>query len=298
LRAYQPDIVHFFLPGAYLIGAPIALLFGYNRLIMSRRSLANYQAKNRLLSFFEKLLHPRMTLLLGNSEAVVKELREECPECHNLFLLHNGIEVFKSPSISKRRAFRSQLGLDEQTMGIAILANLMPYKGHADLIRACVQVAKKNNRWKLFVIGRDDGIGVSLKALASSLCIADQIVFLGERSDARCLLWAMDIGVSASHEEGFSNSILEFMAAGVSVVATDAGGNAEAVVDRVTGLVVPIGDHERMAQAIERLLVDDVLRARMGKAARSRVCERFSNEACVAGYESVYKRVIEGAQSK
>ena len=142
LRAFQPDIVHFFLPGSYLIGAPIARLLGFKRLIMSRRSLANYQAKHRWAAFFERLLHPRMSLLLGNSKAVVTELQHECPECHNLELLYNGIEVFELPSTNERKAIRSELGLDENTVAIGILANLIPYKGHADLIQACAQISK------------------------------------------------------------------------------------------------------------------------------------------------------------
>ena len=295
LRAFQPDIVHFFLPGSYLIGAPIARLVGSKRLIMSRRSSANYQIKHRWAAFFERLLHPRMSLLLGNSRAVVTELQQECPECHNVELLYNGIEFFELPSTDERKAIRSELGLDDNNVAIGILANLIPYKGHADLIQACSQISKRIHHFKLYVIGRDDGIGQDLKIRSASLGIAHRVVFLGERSDARSLLGAMDIGVSASHEEGFSNAILEFMAAGVPVVATNAGGNAEAVADGVTGFVVPIGDHKRIGEAIERLLADDVLRARMGKAARSRVFEKFSIEACVAGYESVYRRVMERA---
>jgi glycosyltransferase involved in cell wall biosynthesis len=298
LRTFQPDIVHFFLPGSYLIGAPIALLFGFKRLIMSRRSLASYQAKHRFAAFFEKLLHPRMSLLLGNSRAVVTELKQECPECHTLELLYNGIEVFELPSTDERKAIRSELGLDNHTVAIGILANLIPYKGHFDLIQACAQISKLIHHFKLFIIGRDDGIGLELKTLSSSLGIAGQVVLLGERSDARSLLGAMDIGVSASHEEGFSNAILEFMAAGVPVVATNAGGNAEAVEDGITGFIVPIGDLKRMAEAMARLIADDGLRQRMGKTAKATVCEKFSIEACVAGYESVYRRVMERAQVK
>ena len=239
-----------------------------------------------------------MSLLLGNSRAVMTELQQECPGCHNLELLYNGIEVFELPSTNERKAIRSELGLDDNTVAIGILANLIPYKGHADLIQACAKINKQINRWKLFIIGRDDGIGPDLKTLSSSLGIAGKVDFLGERSDARSLLGAMDIGVSASHEEGFSNAILEFMAAGVTVVATNAGGNAEAVADGLTGSVVPIGDHKRMAEAIDSLLADNGLRQRMGKTARATVCEKFSIEACVAGYESVYRRVMERAQVK
>jgi len=291
LRKFQPDIVHFFLPGSYVIGAPVALFSGYRRLIMSRRSLANYQRKHRVAGFLERKLHPRMSLLLGNSRTVVEQLRGECPGSDRVELLYNGIEVGDVPSPAERRILRETLGVNDRTVALGILANLIPYKGHADLLRSCARVGPKNSNWKLFVIGRDDGIGGELKALAASLGVAERVVFLGERSDARSLLVAMDVGVSASHEEGFSNAILEFMAAAVPVVATNVGGNAEAVVDGTTGFVVPAADHDRMAEAITRLLQDGELRERMGMAGNRVVREKFSLSACVTAYEAVYKRI-------
>lgn len=298
LRDFRPDIIHFFLPGSYVVGAPIALFFGYKRLIMSRRSLANYQYKHRLAAFLERKLHPKMSLLLGNSRAVVEQLQCECPGCVRVEFLYNGIEIEDLPSNAERRSLREKLGLAERTVALGILANLIPYKGHADLLRSCSYISTKNSNWKLFVIGRDDGIETKLKSLAVSFGLADRVVFLGERPDARVLLGAMDIGVSASHEEGFSNAILEFMAAEVPVVATDAGGNAEAVVDGVTGFVVPVADHNRMAEAITRLLQDGELRKRMGIAGKCIVREKFSMKACVAAYEGVYERIAHSATNE
>lgn len=291
LREFQPDIVHFFLPSSYVVGAPVALFSGYRRLIMSRRSLANYQRKHRVAGFLERKLHPRMSLLLGNSQAVVEQLRGEYPSSGRVELLYNGITIDDFSSPAERRILREKLGVDDRTVALGILANLTPYKGHADLLRSCARVGPQNSNWRLFVIGRDDGIGMELKTLAVSLGVAQCVVFLGERSDARSLLGAMDIGVSASHEEGFSNAILEFMAAGVPVVATDVGGNAEAVVDGTTGFVVPATDHDRMAEAITLLLHDGELRERMGMVGNRLVREKFSLNACVAAYETVYKRI-------
>ncbi len=292
LRTYRPHIVHFFLPGAYVIGAPICLFARQERLAMSRRSLSNYQNKHQISACVERFLHPRMSCILGNSRAVVEQLRAECPSHDSVQLLYNGIEVNDLPSVAERRRLRDQLGIDDETVALGILANLIPYKGHADLLQACGRVNPKNSDWKLFVIGRDDGIGTKLQALAESLGLEDRVCFVGERPDARSLLGAMDIGVSASHEEGFSNAILEFMAAGVPVVATDAGGNAEAVVDGTTGFVVPVADPGRMAEALTRLIEDGALRERMGIAGNRIVREKFSISTCVSGYENVYRRLM------
>ena len=85
--------------------------------------------------------------------------------------------------------------------------------------------------------GRDDGIGSSLKTKTRKLGIAEHVRFLGQRPDVVELLRIADIGLQCSHEEGFSNALLEAMAAGLPTIATDVGGTAEAVVDGVTGLL-------------------------------------------------------------
>ncbi len=297
LSVFHPKIIHFFLPASYVLGAPLALVSGHKHLVMSRRSLANYQSKHAIAAYLERKLHPRMSLLLGNSRAVVKQLREESSGKSAVELIYNGIEVSDFVLPNERRAVRKNLGIDDQTVALGILANLIPYKGHADLLRACGRIESTCNSWKLFLIGRDDGIGSKLKALAASLGIAGRVVFLGERQNGRDLLGAMDIGVSASHEEGFSNAILEFMAAGVPVVATDVGGNAEAVIDGTSGLVVPVADHNRMAEALARLLQDSELRKRLGSAGHHIVREKFSISTCVAAYETMYKRIVAGEKS-
>jgi len=280
----RPDIAHFFLPAAYIIGAPIAMAARVPVRIMSRRSLNRYQRKHPISRRFEHLLHRHMQMLLGNSMAVVKELREEAADKTPVELVYNGIVASES---------RSARDFDPAGLTLIIVANLIPYKGHTDLLHALAAVAGKlPASWELLCVGRDDGLGPTLRKLARELQIDTHITLLGSRTDIPDLLASADIGILCSHEEGFSNAILEGMAAGLPMVVTDVGGNAEAVVDQETGLVVPAHDPATLGAAIARLASDRKLRKRLGAAARPRVEERFSMEQCVQRYDEIYRSLI------
>ncbi len=234
-----------------------------------------------------------MAMLLGNSSAVVEELSEECAEHPRIKLIYNGIAIEETGKGSRRADLRQELNIPENTIAIGIVANLIPYKGHSDLLRACALLQNEESpNWRLFIIGRDDGIGSQLHSLATDLGIAECVRFMGECYDARKLLPAFDIGVSASHEEGFSNSILEFMAVAVPVVATDVGGSREAVQDGVSGILVASKSPEEMAAAITALMTDSNRRQRMGHEGKKLIIEKFSTEKCVEGYESAYHEVL------
>jgi glycosyltransferase involved in cell wall biosynthesis len=148
--------------------------------------------------------------------------------------------------------------------------------------------ARLPTKWILICCGRDDSIGESLRALASSFGIANNIIWSGARNDARELWAAADIGINASLEEGFSNAVLEGMAAGVPMLVTDVGGNAEAVTDDECGRVVNPNSLSEIADAIVALSNDGNTRQRMGAAAKVRVEKLFSLDACVDQYASLY----------
>jgi glycosyltransferase involved in cell wall biosynthesis len=114
------------------------------------------------------------------------------------------------------------------------------------------------------------------------------VALLGARDDIPALLAAIDVFVLASHEEGLPNSILEAMAAGRPVVATNVGGVAEAVVDGMTGYLVPHADARALGAAVRRLLADPAAAAAMGRAGREHVAALFTMEAMVRATEAAY----------
>jgi glycosyltransferase involved in cell wall biosynthesis len=296
------SVVHCFLPEAYLFGASLGLVLGANSVVMSRRSRNYYQARHPVAAWFERRLHQRMDALLGNSRAVVQDLLDEGAPPDRVRLIYNGIDaerfVTGEVRAARRRALRTELGLPDDQVVLTCVANLFPYKGHADLLAALALLGPGFfSRATLLLAGRDAGARAALEAQADRLGCATSVRFLGERSDVPDLLAASDIGVLASHEEGFSNAVIEGMAAGLPMVVSDVGGNAEAVIDGECGHVVPVRDPAALAKALADLIGDAGRRQAMGDAARRRVVASFSLDACVATYEALYEELWDRRQA-
>jgi glycosyltransferase involved in cell wall biosynthesis len=294
LRRQNPDIVHFFLPRPYIYGSLAAELAGHRRRIMSRRSLSDYMARHPLAGIVERVLHRRSVGLIANSQAVVEQLVAECGEPQKVALVYNGVDTPDPAALAKRQQVRQNLQIQDNAIAIAVVANLIPYKGHRDLLDALAQIRQSMPKpWSLLVIGRDDGIGAELKETARSLGLGENIMWLGQQTKVDDFLCASDIFILPSHEEGFSNALLEAMANAVAAIATAVGGSRDAITDDETGLLVPPKDPAAIGAAILRLAKDSGLRARLGLAARQRMREHFSVEACVNRYEVLYRAVNE-----
>ena len=291
----RPRIAHFFLPAAYIVGAIAASLARTDIRVMSRRSLSDYQRAYPLVHWIETNLHRGMSAVLGNSKAVIQQLREdENVPSNKLALIYNGMEL-RASTPGDRTFVRSSMQIDDQTLVFIIVANLIPYKGHLDLIAALAIADQQiGEPWRLLIVGRDDGAGADVRELASNSSIERKLMFLGVRSDVDRLLSASDVALLCSHQEGFSNAILESMAAGLPMIVTNVGGNSEAVLDGKTGLVVAPRDPQALAAAIVRLAGDPELRQRLGSAGRERIASQFSLESCMAKYQSLYRGLLEG----
>ncbi|MBI3506457.1 MAG: glycosyltransferase [Proteobacteria bacterium] len=286
----RPKLVHAFLPNPTSIGGLACLAYGFRPWISSRRALNLYQAQNASASWLERWTMRRADAVLGNSTAILRDLRGEGIAESRLALIHNGVGL--AMPADARAAVRACEGISPDGLLLVIVANLLPYKGHLDLVEALGRVAGRLPAdWTLLCVGRNDGLQAEIEARADAGGIAGRVRFAGERADVRPLLVAADLYVSASHEEGFSNSVLEAMAAGLPVIATRVGGTPDAVQDGETGLLVPARDAGAMGDAILRLAADGGLRARMGMAGRARVEAEFAIGRCVDSYDAVYRGI-------
>ena len=297
LALNRSAVVHFFLPEAYLIGGVCGAMLWHPRMVMSRRSLNVYQREHPFTTIIEKLLHKKMRIVIGNSNAVVTDLLDEGVPEPRLRLIYNGVNTFSSSNDAEQNTQRSRLGIADDEFVIIAVANLIPYKGHEDLIRAMASIAPQMPiTWRLLLVGRDDGIQLALQDLIDDLSLSGHVRFIGQVDSVEPLLAMADIGVLPSHQEGFSNSVLEGMAAGLPMVVTNVGGNAEAVLHKVTGFVVPPHCPEKLGAAIHSLAVDPVKRELFGKAGRQRAEDVFSASACVKAYEELYFSISETDQ--
>lgn len=290
----SPRLVHFFLPEAYLLGG---LLGGIGRVpakVMSRRSLNHYQDKHPISRRGEACLHRRMDGVLGNSEAVLRDLAGEGVAEARLGLIYNGvsIECFADRDATSAR---QALNLATETLVLAIVANLIPYKGHADLLEALARAkAKLPADWCLLIAGRDDGIGAALRAQGERLGLGAHLRWLDVVSDVGQVFAASDIVCQPSHEEGLPNAVLEAMAAGRPVVASRVGGLPEIIESEVEGLLVPARDPDALADALVDLATNPGRRRALGQAGRIRAQETFALETCVERYARLYAGLLQG----
>ena len=283
-------IRHVFLPEAYLLAAFAArLTFFSGPFVMSRRSLNDYQNRRPLLGKLERMMHRFTMIALGNSKAVVQQLYDEGFEPGDVGLIYNGIDISLFQALAPKHELRESLSIHPHALLFIIVANLIPYKGHMDLLNAMALIKSQLPiSWNLLCVGADSGILNQLIAEAKRLGISEHVHFLGKRLDTPQLLGASDIGILCSHEEGFSNAILESMAAGLPMVVTNVGGNAEAVDDMHTGLVTPPQDPQSLADALLSMALAPELRAQFGEAGRKRVQEYFTLQQCAQKYAKFY----------
>ena len=295
LRRERPAIVHCYLPLAYFVGGICGVLAGVPFRVMSRRSLNDYQKKYPLMSRIECSLHRFMHRIVANSNAVLGQLVEEGVTKRQLRLIYNGVDANKYRERQSRAILRKTFDVDPHAFLVVVVANLIPYKGHEDLLTALGLVSTVlPTPWQLLCVGKPLCLQQALEQKGKELGIQSNVRFLGEqRERLPDLLLGADVGVLCSHEEGFSNSVLEGMAAGLPMIVTNVGGNSEAVVNGETGLIVPAKCPETLAEAILHLANDPEKRRCMGAKGRARVQQLFSINACVAEYEKLYEALLQ-----
>ena len=295
LADHRISVLHTYLPAANVMGMAAAIRNRTRVRIVSKRALCRYKEGHFVYSVFEDLSNLAADAVLVNSRAVAEDvLRSERFVEGKMFLVHNGVDIPRDTPGGERPPIPPDLGLPTGTLPIACVANLYPYKGHKDLVDGASIVVKTIPQARFLLVGQDGGAGEALRRMIASQGLEKKVLLPGARTDVDVILAASEFVVHPSHEEGFSNVILEAMGAGKAVVATRVGGNPEAVSDGETGLLVPPGDPGALASAILELLRDPERADAMGRAGRERARERFSMEAMVTAVEETYLQLLEG----
>jgi glycosyltransferase involved in cell wall biosynthesis len=235
--------------------------------------------------------------VVANCNAVRKKLVEESVSAEKISVIYNGLDFRRLATANSRRETLSSLGLpveNEPRRFVTIVANMRhEVKDYPMFLRSARRVKQVVPECAFLLAGEGE-LKSGLLSLAEELGILDSVVFLGRCEKIAELLSVSDVCVLSSKAEGFSNSILEYMAAARPVVATDVGGAAEAIREGETGYLVPPGDDELMASRLVTLLRDPAKARRMGEAGQQVVEEKFSCEAQLARTEDLYLRLSAG----
>lgn len=288
IRKEKIDIVQNHFLHADLLGTLAAKCGGAKRVITARRDLGFWRgprqlALNRFLAHFADRI-------LVNSKAVKEAtVAKEKVLPEKIHVIHNGIDTKRFfPYDFERTEGRKRLGIGEKNLVVGMVANMRhEVKGHTYLIQAMVEVLKEFPESYLVLVG-DGFLRRALEKEAEGLGIRSRVRFIGSSTENQIYVNAMDVVCSSSLSEGFSNSILEAMASAKPVVATEVGGNPEAVMDGLTGFLAVPKNPLSLSGRIRLLLRDETLRIQMGEMARRRVLKKFSIETMIREYEDFY----------
>jgi glycosyltransferase involved in cell wall biosynthesis len=234
--------------------------------------------------------------VLVNAEAVKNWLVGDGYDPAKIVVLRNGVDLSRFNDPVSPKLMRRDLGVAPDAPLVTVVSRLDRGKGLEQFLEAAAIVSRRFPAARFLIVGETPPFAVpyldELKALATRLQIASQVIFTGLRSDVPALLSCANVAVMPSLNEALSNSLLESMASGTAVVATRVGGTPEALVDGDTGLLVPPADVPSLATAVVRLLETPALARRLGSAARQLIEERFSVERMVAGTEDLYRQLL------
>jgi glycosyltransferase involved in cell wall biosynthesis len=293
IREKRFNILHSYFEGSDIWGTLLAKLAGIPVIISSKRDMGFLKNKKILTAY--KFVNPFVTKIISVSEAVRHQVNlQEKVNLNKIVTIYNGVDYNTYINSNHKDTLKLQLKLNPSAPIVGVLANIKPIKGIEFFIHTASRVLKQYPQTQFIVVGaclpneESRTYYDKLKTLVRELNLKNSFFFIGERSDIPDILSVMDISVLPSLSEGFSNTVIESMAAGKPLVVTNVGGNSEAVVHGETGLIVPPKNINKLAEAISFLLADKILAKRMGEAGRRRIKENFSIEKMVAEVENLY----------
>jgi glycosyltransferase involved in cell wall biosynthesis len=297
IRENQIDVVHthcfytniFGMTGAFLAGVRARVTSkgetdGFRTPMQKRAERASFRLSHRVIA---------------NCLVVQNQLIREGVNPAKIIQHYNGLDLerLKVRAGLRREEALAGFGLPSDRRYLSIVANLRnPVKDHPMFLRAAARVRAAVPKAGFAIAGEGE-LMEGLRELAGQLGIRDDVFFIGRCDNVADLLFASEIGVLSSKAEGFANAILEYMAAGLPVVASHVGGAREAISEDETGYVVASGDDKKMAARIIELL-NDPQRARvMGERGRSFVAERFSCDRHLQNTLELYDELLSTPKS-
>lgn len=295
LRKTNADIVHGYLPVANMMALLARIAHPHTKVIWGVRSSYIDREKRDWLSRLSFRLSCRLARfadsIIANSEAGAAYHAALGYPAARIRVIHNGIDTqrFRFDAGGRKR-MREAWGISDACVLVGLVGRIDPMKDHPTFLRAAALLAKRESRWRFVCIGGGKpGFLQTIKAQAQDLGLKDHVIWAGAQHDMAAVYSALDIAVSASCGEGFSNVIAEAMACGRNCVVTNVGDSARIV--GTCGAVVEARNPEALATAIERLrnsMENHDESARLRTIARKRIEDAYSLESLVRKSEEAF----------
>ncbi len=297
------DIVHVHTPVAAVLGRLAARLAGVPLIIYTAHGFYFHEhmrpVVRRAIVWVEKLLGSFTDMLLTQSQedALTAVQERVCPP-GRVRWIGNGVDVarFAAGARTDRQARFPGLGPQDRVVGF--VGRMVGEKGILELVQAMEEVARAVPQARLLLVGdtldddRDRGFKDLLRGEIARRGLASRIVSTGFVEDVERAMAAMDVFVLPSYREGMPRTVIEAMASGKPVVATNIRGCREEVVHGVTGLLVPVKDSRALAQAIVQVLSDPDAARRMGEAGQRRAVRLFDEGMVVHRQVEIYRELV------
>ena len=283
-RQQQARLLHAHLTAAGLYGGLAARRLGLPALFTIHGQLS----RRLPLRWVERGVRQLFPLLVAVGRQVEQETKRNLlTSGRQVLQVYNGIDTAYWQPLSPRETNRE--------IHITMVANFFREKDHATAIEAFRLLQERcDTRLRLQLVGEGETRS-AVERQVGELGVAN-IDFLGAVADVRDILAQTDIALLASFSEGISLAVLEAMAMGLPVIASDVGGMREILTNGVEGLLVPPGDPESLCRALERLVQDAGLRASLGMRGRAKVEAQFSLAAMVSAYVESYDQLMESTK--
>lgn len=297
-RTERPDLIVTWLYHADILGTLANLSTVRAPLIWNIRcadmDLSKYSALTRALPRMLAKLSRCATVIVTNSNAGRCAHEAYGYRARYWQVIPNGFDLLKfRPDNRARMNMREELQVDPETLLVGLIARVDPMKGHDTFLAAAAKVASAVPSARFLLAGRGTDSLEFRKAIAAHGLPSEKFLLLGERLDMPSILSALDLSVSSSRTEGFSNTIAEAMAVEVPCVVTDVGDSAIIVGD--TGRVVRKDSPDDLAKAmVEILTLPRKERAALGAAARDRISSNYALETISREYAKTFTGVIRG----
>ena len=299
LREHDIDLIQSHDFYTNIFGMFAGFLAGVQVRIASRRETNCMRSRAQLIS--QRMAYRLAHQVIANSEAVRIKLVDEGVRRKVITVIHNGIDTtrLETPTTSRNESLK-QLGASTACgfRGlVTIVANMRHEVKDFPMFLRAAQLVKHSVPGTAFLVAGEGHLRASIESFAEELGLRESVFFLGRCEEITHLLNASDVCVLSSKAEGFSNSIIEYMAAGRAVVATNVGGAAEAIVEGETGYLVDSGDYIAMAKRLVSLLQNPATARAMGQRGKQRIARNFSSRALLHNTETLYQRLLDASST-
>jgi L-malate glycosyltransferase len=264
------------VPAARLAGVPVVL--GSHRQLGDLLTATQFRAQNAAFRLCDRVV--------CNSRAAAERLQQAGIRRDRLEVIPNGLpdKLFATVEPALPR--------DSKVVRIGMISRMNhQVKQHDMFLRVAARLAHRMPQARFVLIG-DGPLRPALEAQVAQLELSERVLFLGDRRDIPAVLASLDISVMPSSSESLSNVIMESMAAGVPVVASDVGGNPELVEDGTTGLLFAPGNEEQFAATLETLLAQPELRNKFGASSRERALAEYTIPRVRDRYQDLYRNLL------